>query len=127
MILLGLFSLRASRILGPISRFRVAESLPHMKLASCASRPGLTVVVFYASFAMDFVRHIDFTLRERHRCVEFVARMNPTLSHTTTNVLSCTICLPLFGGMRRHYHGEVIFFMTWSLKFSNEVSNMGSL
>ena len=86
MILLGLFSLRASRILGPISRFRVAESLPHMKLASCASRPGLTVVVFYASFAIDFVRHIDFTLRERHRCVELVARMNPTLSHTTTNV-----------------------------------------
>ena len=47
---------------------------------------------------MDFVRHIDFTLRERHRCVELVAWMNPTLSHTTTNVLSCTICLPLFGG-----------------------------
>ena len=39
----GPFSLRASRILGPISRFRVAEILPHMKLASCASRPGLTV------------------------------------------------------------------------------------
>ena len=39
----GPFSQRASRILGPISRFRVAEILPHMKLASRASRPGLTV------------------------------------------------------------------------------------
>ena len=39
----GPFSVRASRILGPISRFRVAEILLHMKLASRASRPGLTV------------------------------------------------------------------------------------
>ena len=29
--------------LGPISRFRIAEILPRMKLASRASRPGLTV------------------------------------------------------------------------------------
>ena len=39
----GPISFRASRILGPISRFRIAEILPHMKLASRASRPGLTV------------------------------------------------------------------------------------
>ena len=39
----GPLSSRASRILGPISRFRVAEILPHMKLASRASRSGLTV------------------------------------------------------------------------------------
>ena len=36
-------SLRASRILGPISRLRISEILPHMRLASRASRPGLTV------------------------------------------------------------------------------------
>ena len=36
-------SLRASRILGPVSRFRTAQILPHMKLASRASRPRLTV------------------------------------------------------------------------------------
>ena len=42
----GPFYQRASRILGTISRFRVAEILPHMKLASRASRPGLTVVFF---------------------------------------------------------------------------------
>ena len=37
-------SLRASGILGPISRFRIAKILYLMKLASRASRPGLTVV-----------------------------------------------------------------------------------
>ena len=39
----GPISLRASKALGPISRYRVEDILPHMKLASRASRPGLTV------------------------------------------------------------------------------------
>ena len=39
----GPISLRASKVLGPISRYRIADILPHMKLASRASRPGLTV------------------------------------------------------------------------------------
>ena len=39
----GPISLRASKGLGPISRFRVVEILLHMKLVSRASRPGLTV------------------------------------------------------------------------------------
>ena len=37
-------SSRASRIQGPISCLRIAQILPHMELASRASRPGLTVV-----------------------------------------------------------------------------------
>ena len=45
----GLVSLRASRILGSISRFRVAEILHRRKLASRASRPGL-IVGFLHSF-----------------------------------------------------------------------------
>ena len=36
---------RASKVLGPISRYRVADILLHMKLVSRASRPGLTVGV----------------------------------------------------------------------------------
>ena len=36
-------SLRVSRILAPVSRFRTAQILPQMNLASRASRPGLTV------------------------------------------------------------------------------------
>ena len=39
----GPISLRASKVLGPISRYRVADILPRMKLASRASLPGLTV------------------------------------------------------------------------------------
>ena len=41
----GPISLRASKVLGPISRYRVADILPHMKLVSRASRLGLTVGV----------------------------------------------------------------------------------
>ena len=36
-------SLRASRILGPVSRFRIAQIMPQKNRASRASRPGLTV------------------------------------------------------------------------------------
>ena len=39
----GPISLQASKVLGPISRYRIADILPRMKLASRASRPGLTV------------------------------------------------------------------------------------
>ena len=38
-----IISLRVSRILGPVSRFRIAQILPQMKLASRASRLGVTV------------------------------------------------------------------------------------
>ena len=41
-------SLRASKVLGPISRHRVADILPHMKLVSRASRLG-SLLVFFAS------------------------------------------------------------------------------
>ena len=39
----GPLTCRASRVLGPISRHRVADILPHMKIVSRASRPGLLV------------------------------------------------------------------------------------
>ena len=39
----GPFSSRGSKVLGPISRYRIADIPPHMKLVSRASRPGLTV------------------------------------------------------------------------------------
>ena len=43
--LAGLISVWASKILGPISRYRVADVLRNMKLESRASRLGLTVGV----------------------------------------------------------------------------------
>ena len=39
----GSISLRASKVLGPISRYRFADILHHMKDVSRVSRPGLTV------------------------------------------------------------------------------------
>ena len=39
----GPLSRRASRVLGPISRHRIADILPHMKRVSRAFRPGLLV------------------------------------------------------------------------------------
>ena len=39
----GPLSSRASRVLGPISRHRIVDILPHMKRVSRASRPGLLV------------------------------------------------------------------------------------
>ena len=41
----GPLSIRTSKVLGPISRYRVADILLHMNLASRASRPGPTVGV----------------------------------------------------------------------------------
>ena len=42
----GPLSSRASRVLGPISRYRVADIFLHMKLVPLASRPGLLVGFF---------------------------------------------------------------------------------
>ena len=39
----GPLSGRITRVLGTISRHRIADILPHMKRVSCASRPGLLV------------------------------------------------------------------------------------
>ena len=88
----GPISLRASEVLGSISCY-------HMKLASRASRPGLTVGC--ASFATDCARLTDFTLRVMNECVVLDVRMNPTPSPTTTNALFCMVCLFLFGDKQR--------------------------
>ena len=61
----GPISLGASKFLGPVSRYRIADTLHHMKLASRASRPGFTIK--FTSFTMGCVRHKDFTLKERNK------------------------------------------------------------
>ena len=80
----GPISLRASRILGPVSRFRVAEILHLMKLASGASCPGLAVGflrIICKGLCMSFCMIKDFTSREKNECVELVAQMSLTVSH----------------------------------------------
>ena len=58
----GPFSSRASKVLGQISRYRVADILPHMKLVSRASRPGLTVGILHILWNRLWTAQ-DFTLR----------------------------------------------------------------
>ena len=104
----GPISLRASKVLGPISSYRIADILHHKKLASRASRPGLT-----ASSA----RFKDFTLKVMNKRVELDVRMNPTLSPITTNAFTCTVCLFLFGDWLLCFREGTIFSMTWSPRF----------
>ena len=47
--------------------------------------------------AMVCVRHKDFKLRDRNKCVELDAWMNPILSRTTTNALFCATFSPQSG------------------------------
>ena len=100
-----------SRIFEPVSRFRIAQFLPQMNLASCFS-PWAHCWFLRHPSAMVFVRHKDVTLRERHRCVELAAPMNPTLFHTATNVLCCTTFLPQSADKPLFHHGEAIFSTT---------------
>ena len=51
----GPLSVRASGVLGPISRHRVADFSPHMKIVSRASRPGLIVDSFFNVFGSHAV------------------------------------------------------------------------
>ena len=88
----GPISLRASKVPGPISRYRIADILPHMKLVSRASRPGLTV---------GFLRILSNGLCKAHRfhtegdeqtCRVGCPNEPDALSLITTNALSCTEC-----------------------------------
>ena len=85
--LAGPFSSRASKVLGLISRCRIAGILLHMKFASSrASRHGFTVC-----FLRIFPRILYGTKISHWRCGTNVnAWMNPTLYRITTNDLSCT-------------------------------------
>ena len=77
----GPLSSRASRVLGPISRYRVADILLHMKLVSRASRPGL-LVGFLRTLVLGYALHRDFTLKNMIIRAVLDAKMNLTLSLT---------------------------------------------
>ena len=96
-----------SKVLGPISRCRVADILPRMNLVSHASRPGLTVV--FQCFATGCVLLRDFTLRIMNKRVELDVRMNPTLF--TMSDLSCTTCLHFHRKYKHFYFEGVNYFM----------------
>ena len=81
---------RASKVLGPISRYRVADIVLHMQLVSRASRPGLTVGVL-CILCMVYARLKDFTLKSMIIRGVLDARVNPTLSLITTSALSLSV------------------------------------
>ena len=83
-VLAGPISARASRILGPISRHRITDILPHMKRVSCASRPGLTA--FYAFSLMDDVQFRDIIVKNRKIRAALDAQMDLTLSLSHHNM-----------------------------------------
>ena len=101
----GPLSSRASRVLGPISRHRVADILPH--IVSRASRPGLLVGFFRI---MDSALYRDFT-QNMITVAVLDAQMNLTPLHTTENVPGCTH-LFLSGDMLRYCFYEITCFMT---------------
>ena len=82
--------LRPSKVVGPLSRYRVADILLPMKLASRASRPGLTVGVLRI-LCTGLCTAQKFALDETSKCVVLDVDTDPILSLTATGVLFCTI------------------------------------
>ena len=108
----GPISSRASKVMGPISRYRVADILPHMKLVSRASRPGP---------AVGFVRILCnglctaqrlHTEEYEHMCRVGCPEEPDSLPHYDECLLAVqSFCLCL-GSTLRHYHGGSIFSLT---------------
>ena len=93
----GQISLRPSKALGPISRRRVADILPHMKLVSHAFRPGLTV-----GFLRIFCNGLCTARRFHTECEEHTCRVGcpgepDSLSHYNECPRLYNILTPFLG------------------------------
>ena len=102
----GPISVRATRILGPISRCCVADVLPHMKLTS---RVGIRRVLCNGMCTAQRFHNDE----EEHTCrIGCPDRPGPlSLSPTTVNVVYCTINSLLGRGRRTCNHREATFFL----------------
>ena len=108
----GPISSRASRVLGPISRYRVADILPRIKFASRASRLGLTVGCLRILCNVPCTAQ-DFKLKVKNKRVELDVRMNPTsLSHHNECPLLYNVCTSIWRSGLRCFHTEALFSMT---------------
>ena len=107
----GPISLRASKVLGPISRFRIADILPHMKLASRASRPGLTVGFLRIPCDGLCTAQRFHSEGDEQTCRVGCPDEPDSLSHYNECPL-LTMWLLLFGSRLLCFHGETIFSMT---------------
>ena len=100
----GPISVRASQVLGPVSRYRVADILHHMKLVSRASRPGLTVDVLRILCNGLCTAQRFHTEEHEHTCRVGCPNEPDSLSLTTTNALFCMICFNIFGDRPLCFH-----------------------
>ena len=113
-------SLRVSRILGPVSRFRIAQILLQMKLASRASRPGQTVgVLRILSNGLCRRFHAE---GEEQRCK--VGCLDEPDSLALQRMSSVVQFFYLSLGSRYCATTEAIFSTTWSPRFFCEASDM---
>ena len=85
----GPLACRASRFLGPISRHRVADILPRMKIVSRACPVLDCLLASFASYVMGCVLNGDFTLQRTITLAVLDAQMNLTLSLITMRVPGC--------------------------------------
>ena len=102
----GFLSGRASRVLGPISRHRVADILHHMKSVSRASRPGLLVGFLRILCDVLYTAQRFHTEEHDHTC-----RIGCP-NEPDSSVPGCTTFLFLSGDMLRYFHKEIIFYTT---------------
>ena len=100
----GPISVRVSEVLGPISRRRIADILPHMKLVSRASRLGLTVGVLRILCNGLCAAQRFHTEDYGQMCRVTCPNEPDSLSLITTNALVCKICSDLFGDRLLYFH-----------------------
>ena len=94
----GPLSGRASRALGPISRYRVADILLHMKLVSRASRPGLLVGFLHILCNGLCTAQRFHTEEHDHTC-----RVGcPNEPDSLTHYIECPRLYDIFVSFRRH-------------------------
>ena len=102
----GPISFRTSKVLGPISRYRVADILLHMELVSRASRPGLIVGLLFI-----FCNVLDTAQRFHAEGFEQTCRVGcpnepDSLNHYNERPLLNTVFL--FLGRPQVFHVETI-------------------
>ena len=96
----GPLSSRASTVLGPVSRCRVVDILPRMKLVSRASRIGSLLGFFRVLCHGLCIAQRDLTLKNMIAHAVLDAQMNLTLSLTHCN--ECTQLFNIFVSFWRH-------------------------
>ena len=106
----GPLASRASRVLGPISRHRVADILHHMKSVSRASRPGL-LVGFLCILCNGLCTAQRFHTDEHdHTCRVGCPNEPDSLTHYNECPRLCNISLS--EDMLPYCHREILFYVT---------------